>query len=221
MPLATILGMCLLLPWLHKGVVASAGTMAVWQSIQSQENQPNNSSPQGSSAQPSPDQQEIPDQSATPPQMPAAATPPCPENSQPVSNTKSDCKPAESVGAKARKHHRTHKAFVPVGTPAETGPAKTVVRNGGTADPTVDLSPGLNPQQASHQRESTNQLLAASNANLKKISGRQLSASQQDTVKQIKSYMEQAKGAENDGDVQRAYNLAVKANLLSAELAGR
>jgi len=38
-------------------------------------------------------------------------------------------------------------------------------------------------------------------------------------VKQIKSYMEQAKGAAKDGDVQRAYNLAVKANLLSAELA--
>jgi hypothetical protein len=32
--------------------------------------------------------------------------------------------------------------------------------------------------------------------------------------------MEQATAAKNSGDVQRAYNLAVKANLLSAELAG-
>jgi len=63
-------------------------------------------------------------------------------------------------------------------------------------------------------------LLATSDANLKKISGRQLNASQQDTVKQIKSYMDQAKKAATGGDVQRAYNLAVKANLLSAELAG-
>jgi len=85
----------------------------------------------------------------------------------------------------------------------------------------VDLSPGLSRQQASHQIDSTNQLLAASNENLKKISGRALSANQQDTVTQIKSYMEQAKEAENDGDVQRAYNLALKANLLSAELAGK
>jgi hypothetical protein len=84
----------------------------------------------------------------------------------------------------------------------------------------VDLSPGLSRQQASHQIDSTNQLLAASNENLKKISGPSLSATQQDTVKQVKSYMEQAKEAENDGDVQRAYNLALKANLLSAELAG-
>ena len=85
----------------------------------------------------------------------------------------------------------------------------------------MDLSPGLSRQQASHQIDSTNQLLAASNENLKKISGRALSANQQDTVTQIKSYMEQAKEAENDGDVQRAYNLALKANLLSAELAGK
>jgi len=84
----------------------------------------------------------------------------------------------------------------------------------------VALSPDLSPQQASHQIESTDQLLATSDANLKKISGRQLSANQQDTVKQIKSYMEQAKTAANGGDVQRAYNLAVKANLLSAELVG-
>ena len=32
--------------------------------------------------------------------------------------------------------------------------------------------------------------------------------------------MEQAAAAKKIGDVQRAYNLAVKANLLSAELAG-
>jgi len=133
---------------------------------------------------------------------------------------KSGCKPAESTGAKTKKHHRTHKAVAPAGTPAGTGPTKTVVRNGGIADRTVDLSPGLSQQQASRQIESTNQLLATSDANLKKISGRQLSANQQDTVKQIKSYMEQAKGAANGGDVQRAYNLALKANLLSAELVG-
>ena len=63
-------------------------------------------------------------------------------------------------------------------------------------------------------------MLATSETNLKKLDGRQLSANQQDTVNQIKSYMEQAKTAANSGDAQRAYNLAVKANLLSAELAG-
>ena len=133
---------------------------------------------------------------------------------------KPDCKPAKSTGAKTRKHHPIHRTVAPEGTPGETGPTKTVVRNGSAADPTVDLSPGLSPQQASRQMESTNQLLAASDANLKKISGRDLNANQQDTVKQIKNYMEQSRTAATGGDVQRAYNLAVKANLLSAELVG-
>jgi hypothetical protein len=95
-----------------------------------------------------------------------------------------------------------------------------VVRNGGEADPAVDLSPAPSAEQAS-RLGGYNQLIAATDANLQKISGRQLTTSQEDTVKQIKSYMEQAKGAAQDGDGQRAYNLAVKANLLSAELAGQ
>ena len=84
----------------------------------------------------------------------------------------------------------------------------------------MDLSPEVNQKQASEQAKRADELLASSDANLKKISGRQLSASQGDTVKQIQSYIDQAKKAASDGDVQRAYNLAVKANLLSAELAG-
>jgi hypothetical protein len=85
----------------------------------------------------------------------------------------------------------------------------------------VDLSSGATPQETSNQIESTHQLIATSDANLKKILSRQLSANQQDTVKQIKSYIEQAKAAVNGGDVERAHNLAVKANLLSAELVGQ
>ncbi len=82
----------------------------------------------------------------------------------------------------------------------------------------MNLSPGPNPQ-TTQQPEATDKLLAASDANLTKISKQALSADQQDTVKQIESYMDQAKEALSHDDVQRAYNLAVKANLLSAELA--
>jgi hypothetical protein len=217
MRLAAILGACLLLPWPCAGIAHSLHAVAVWQSTQPQD-QPSNSPPQSSPAVPALNQQRNSDQSPVAPPPPEAATPPCPENSQPGSTVKPNCKPAASSGAKTRKRH--HKAAPPAGTPAQTGPTKTVVRNGGTADPTVDLSPGLSPQQASHQIDNTNRLLATSDVNLKKISGRQLSANQQDTVKQIKKYMEQAKTAADGGDVQRAYNLAVKANLLSTELAG-
>ncbi len=214
MALATIVGLFLLLSW-PCASVPSAPEMAMWQSTQAQESQPSNSS---QAAKPATDRQKTPDQASAPPQSPASAGPPCPDNVQSGSTVKSDCKPSASTGSKTKKQH--HKAVAPTTAPAGSGPTKTVVRNGGAADPTVDLSPGLSPQQASHQTESTNQLLAASDANLKKIAGRQLNPSQQDTVKQIKNYMDQAKKAASDGDVQRAHNLAVKASLLSADLVG-
>jgi len=78
----------------------------------------------------------------------------------------------------------------------------------------------MSNQVASQELNSTNQLLASAGANLKQIANRQLDDAQQDTVRQIKSYMEQAKTAAANGEVQRAYTLANKANLLSADLAG-
>jgi|SRR5579872_2241191 len=218
MALAATLGMCLLLSWPHSGIAPAALVRADWRSTQASENQSGNSSQQDSAASPVSDQKKNVNQSATPPQTPSAVHQPSPENSQPGSSVKSDSKPAQSTAAKSKKQH--HKTAAPAATSAGSGPTKTVVRDGGTSDPTVTLSPGLSPQQTSRQMESTNQLLATSDANLKKISGRQLSANQQETVKQIKNYMEQAKKAGDDGDAQRAYNLAVKANLLSAELVG-
>jgi hypothetical protein len=220
MGLATILGACLLLPGPCGSAARAVHGMAVLLSPQSHENPGSDSSPQNSSHQPATDQQKAPDPSAAPPQPLSTVSPACPENPPPGSTTKPNCKLGQSTGAKPRKRHRPRKAAAPPAPAAEAGPPKTVVRNGGAADPSVDLSPGLSPQQASHQIDSTNQLLATSDANLKKIAGRPLSASQQDTVKQVKSYMEQAKTAADGGDPQRAYHLAVKANLLSTELLG-
>jgi hypothetical protein len=62
-------------------------------------------------------------------------------------------------------------------------------------------------------------LLSATDANLKKISSRPMNSSLQASVSQIRKYMEQAKAAEQAGDVQRAQNLASKALLLSDDLA--
>jgi hypothetical protein len=97
-------------------------------------------------------------------------------------------------------------------------PAKIVVPHGSTADPTIQLTPTVSQQQASTQLQNTNTLLDKTDANLKKISNRQLNTTQQETLSQIRTYMEQAKVAANAGDVQRANNLAVKAQLLSEEL---
>jgi|SRR5580692_2470258 hypothetical protein len=218
MPLAAILGLCLLLPsW--EGVNALLAVSVV-QSTSSQSSETSNAASQNSVGTSPANQQKSPNQSPASPQ-PSTSTPTCPDNSQPAVGTKSDCKTSDSKGVKSKKHHRAHKAITPAATtPPPGGPAKTVVRNGGEADPAVDLSPAPSAEQAS-RLGGYNQLIAATDANLQKISGRQLTTSQEDTVKQIKSYMEQAKGAAQDGDGQRAYNLAVKANLLSAELAGQ
>jgi hypothetical protein len=164
---------------------------------------------------------QTPDTSATPPASttaPASAAPikPCPAPSgSSTSSPNTDCKPAARSKTKPKKHNPTPQA----GTPPDS-PAKTVVRNGSTTDPEVELSPGLSPQQVSQQIKNTDQLLASTDANLKVISTRQLSATQQDTLTQIKSFMEQARAASSSGDVQRAYNLANKANMLSADLKG-
>lgn len=96
-------------------------------------------------------------------------------------------------------------------------PPKKVVRNGSAPEPEIQLVGGTTDQQAANER-STEQLSAATEDNLKKIAGRQLSASEQESVEQIKQYMEQSKQAVAAGDAERAHNLAQKARLLSDQL---
>jgi len=93
-----------------------------------------------------------------------------------------------------------------------------VVRNGGTTDPSVQFSTTASPEQAAHERQSILTLLATANSNLQKLSGHQLDASQEDMLDQIHAYMQQAKSAEDAGDLQSARNLALKAQLLSTQL---
>jgi len=167
---------------------------------------------QSAQTSPTPDASTIPSTATTP-----AATPsePCPATSASTPASGQHCKAAVRSKTKHKKPNPT-----PAASTSPDGPTKTVVRNGSTSEPAVALSAGLSPQQISQQMKNTDQLLASADANLKTISSRQLSAAQQDTVTQIKSFMEQARAASSSGDVQRAYNLANKANMLSADLKG-
>jgi hypothetical protein len=167
------------------------------------------------SQQPTPSQPHSQTNSSSGQQEPVApqeiqAPKPCPASSDSSSGKPADCKSA----TKRNKQHRT-----PPASSSDTGPTKTVVRNGSTPEPTVAIS-GLSNQEALRELNTTNQLLADTDANLKQIAGRRLSAEQEDTVKEIKVYMEQARNAAKSGEVQRAYNLANKANMLSADLMG-
>jgi hypothetical protein len=76
----------------------------------------------------------------------------------------------------------------------------------------------LSEHEAELQRSSTDELLQASQGNLKAASARQLTSEQLDTVQQVNTYIQQSHSASDEGDLQRAHNLALKARLLSDTL---
>jgi outer membrane biosynthesis protein TonB len=123
---------------------------------------------------------------------------------------------------KHRKHNTKKSSASQKNTHAQTSagdPHKVVVRNGGVKEGSAQLTPAISPAQARYQRTDTANLLAATDANLKRVAGRQLTHDQQSMVDQIRAYMRQAKAAAASSDTNRAQTLAYKAHLLSDELA--
>jgi hypothetical protein len=154
----------------------------------------------------------------------AQDVPPATENSQsPPPEQKPAAEQAAPTPAKqktlsrAHKHRSTLKKRLPA-MPANP-PRKIVIRQGSTPEPSAQLVPGMTQEQASHQRENAEQLLASTETNLQQLAGRSLNSSQQETVGQIRNYMTGARSALKDGDTQRAHTLASKAQLLSDDLA--
>ncbi|HKS75749.1 MAG TPA: hypothetical protein VJQ82_21230 [Terriglobales bacterium] len=183
----------------------AAGILLLWpgvggtspaQSNGGQSAQTSQPSSQASTSQPSGQNQQTP------------ASQPCSEGQ---SKPPAGCKPAKPK-TKKPPVHKEIKAD-------DTSPNKKVIRNGGTGEPTVAISSDEGQRQARIQE--TNRMLAAADLNLKDVAVRGVSPNQEVTVKQIRSYIDEAKAAANSGDVERAYNLANKANMLAADLNGR
>jgi outer membrane biosynthesis protein TonB len=150
--------------------------------------------------------------------------PPAPEPKLPqVEPTPPEPAPTTTTTAPAPKpktkpRHAAKKVVPPPAeTPAEKQPSKTVVTEGGTQPATPQLSASMSHDKVIHQKLNTNQLLEATDYNLKNIA-RSLNADEQAMVQHIRSYMQQSRDAAKDGDTERAYNLALKAHLLSDEL---
>jgi len=76
----------------------------------------------------------------------------------------------------------------------------------------------MTEEQAAKSRASTASLISQTDINLQKLSARQLSSEEQETVAQIRKFVEQSKTADQDGDLPRAASLANKAKLLSEAL---
>jgi len=98
-------------------------------------------------------------------------------------------------------------------------PPKIVIQEGSTSNPgSAQVSTGKIQETTGNNESTTGQLLDGTEANLRSIK-RQLSSDEQSTVAQIHEYVNQARQAVKDGDMVRAHNLALKAHLLSDELA--
>jgi len=211
MYLAGILGLCALLHVSASGHVGGAPVSfnGAGASYQEPAQQPPHSDTPAPPSQSQPD-----DRPATPQQdqsQPAdAGTKP---QTTPDSTQLAPPKPKAGATGKKSASQKKHSA----GAGGE--PQKRVIHRGGTIEPTTQLAQGMTEEQATRQRETTNKLLATTDASLQKLSGRQLTKDEQDTVAQIKRFMQQVKAADSAGDLQRAYKLAVKAHLLSDALA--
>ncbi len=157
------------------------------------------------------------------PPVPATSEPNRPQPEAPPPEPAPAATPAPAPKPKTKPRHTAKKQVPappvekPAENPAEKEPSKTVVTEGGTQPATPQLSASMSHDQAIHQKLNTNQLLEATDYNLKSIS-RALSADEQAMLQHIRSYMQQSRDAAKDGDTERAYNLALKAHLLSDEL---
>ena len=164
----------------------------------------------------------------TPAQPPATEQPaPAPAPPPATTNQPSTTTPATSeTTAKnkpARRPRPTRRPAPEKETPAtaEKEPApKTgaqIARNTPPAAPPAPITATLPPDQVLHTRGTTEQLLQSTEQNLAAIR-RALSTVERDMVEQARVYITQSRSATQDGDSARAYNLAMKAHLLSDEL---
>lgn len=107
-----------------------------------------------------------------------------------------------------------HKPLPPA--PAEAAkpePAKPV-----TPAPSVQITADIPRAAVQSQKQNTEQLLRNSDGKLSRLN-RALSESEQGMLRQARNYIAQSSQALQGGDIERAYNLAVKASLLANELA--
>jgi hypothetical protein len=128
---------------------------------------------------------------------------------QPKPAPAADAKPKATIPSK----RRAKKVPVPDGTVR-----KVVVRQGGVDEPSAQIVQGMTPEEAARQRQNTEQLLNSTNEALQRLSTHPLDAQQQETVSQIRNYINGARSALQESDFSRAGTLASKAHLLAEDL---
>jgi type IV secretory pathway VirB10-like protein len=162
-------------------------------------------------------QPETPPAEPQPEQIPPATTPPAtetaPEPAPPAPKPKPHKrkKPASTASTPG-----TESASKPgAAKPATSG--KTIVDNTKPTDSNVQISAEVPPGVANQRKQQTEDLLNVAEANMKKIN-RSLTDGEQSMQRQVRNFITQSRLAIQDGDFERAYNLATKAQQLSQEL---
>ena len=160
-----------------------------------------------------------------PTQTPAAPKSPSTKSIHHKKKAKSGCPAAPASGSSASNSNDPAATGGATGQTSSTAsansncpPPKIVVRQGGTSEPAIQLGGGATGGQATQEKATATQMLEATDENLKKIAGRQLSATEQDMITQIRLYMDESKAAVKTEDPERARNLAWKAQTLSEDL---
>jgi len=144
-------------------------------------------------------------QPASPPLTTASKPKPRPRNGKKIS----DLKPGNNPPV----------AETPV-VPVEATPPPKITAPSRDVPTNAAISEGLPHSDEMHRRETAAQLNQSTEDNLRSIT-RTLSSAEQSIVAQIRSFMAQSQEAIADNDLVRAHNLALKAHLLSDELAHR
>jgi outer membrane biosynthesis protein TonB len=136
----------------------------------------------------------------------------------------------EPAPKKAPPKHKTPKK--PTQTPPQNQASSTVAVNHPPASAVVETPANPSPpnppmtdtaiaadvtRELIRQKQTTTELLDSTEKDLKGLN-RSLSHDEEAMLTQIKSYVQQSRSATKDGDFERAYNLAVKAHLLSDAL---
>jgi len=139
--------------------------------------------------------------------VPAAACDPAPANSNSAGSNPATAS-AQPAGASSSPATDAQK---------NCPPEKTIVRKGGISEQSIQLAGGSTGDQA-QKRDAANQMIAATEQNLYKLTGRQLSNAERDSVLQIRQFVDQSRTALTAGNLERAQTLAWKAKLLSEDL---
>jgi hypothetical protein len=145
----------------------------------------------------------------TPPTV--TAEPPQPSTSVPTTTT-----------AKKTRLRRRKPATPPANTvtsaDAKPNGHKPATGENPPGDSNVQISAEVPQPAANLRRQQTEGLLQSAEWNLKRVN-RTLTDGEESMQRQVRNFITQSRLAIQDGDLERAFNLATKANLLSQELA--